>query len=77
MDSPYRYQNSRGGHDLTPEGWAKAAEIAQSLAKKTHDVAEAVQLFGRDSSQFISAHKAWQQEIQRALVFYMRGELPN
>lgn len=76
MNRPYRMKNDRGGHDLTAEGWAKAAEIGADLAAKTKAVAEAA-MFGRDSQRFKSAHQAWQSALQSALVFYTTGELPS
>lgn len=71
----FRVPNDRGGHDLTADGWRELARLQKQLATATEEVADAIDLRGRNSVAFTNAHARWIGLQRQMLSFVGVGEL--
>jgi len=75
VSDPYRYKNESGGHDLTAPGWQEMARMQRELAELTSKVADALEIYGRDSAPFRQARARWAEQNRRMVEFAGAGQL--
>lgn len=75
MADRFRVPNDRGGHDLTPAGWREMARMQAELSELTRQIADIVEVQGRSSPAFLTAHIRWTKQQQMMLAFVGGGEL--
>ena len=75
MSDSYRVKNASGGHDLTGPGWREMARMQGELAELTSKVADALEIYGRESAPFRQARARWADQNRRMMEFAGAGQL--
>lgn len=75
MADRFRVRNDRGGHDLTPAGWREMARMQAELSELTSQIADLIEIQGRSSVAFRTAHERWTKQQQMMVAFVGGGEL--
>lgn len=71
----FRFPNGRGGHDLTPEGWAEMVRLQEQHLEATRECARLLATKPRESVDFKQAHRRWQQTLGEMLALTGAGTL--